>query len=783
MNTGDRHEARDTRTGSVPRPAGPPPAHLPPVPAAAPPLSRTEDWLTKARPAAGAGIWRYGHVPRADRPDEEEVGDRSLLVGAVISLLSGLLLWSLWRNAYIPYQLVPLKLFTPGEWWNFGMFGGARTAEAAEAVVIYNGLVGAALVYWFGRLGNWSEVFRRFVSSRPQPGRALTALGLAAIVQVLTWSRTLLVVDPVFLLLPEEWLQPDAAGDVTRAMTVSYFLYAVITLALLWPFARMGGWLGLLRRTKTPDPVAPAHPTADPARWPELRAAGEREAAERLTAEVRGGRMSDLDVVRVRAVWDTVGDDPARRERFAATVLRDGAAAFAHPSGDRDLPRRTARHDLLAGQVRIGRYVDAEPNPYRWRGVGVALEPAVLGTSLLAVGPPGTGKTRRLTAPVVESLALQALAGTCAVLAVCAAGTPLGEDAAYDVVVRIGDPASVHDLDLYGGTTDVEAASAVLAEALVGDLDAVDTGRAATALAQLIGPHHVVHGRFPAVPELYELLRADPAALQRLAGDLDAAGEAAMLRDLSSRVRQMGTAADPCPALADRLALLDRPAFSDFFATDPAARPFSLRALQHHPMRVRVELPEQGHAEASRLLARLVLAQFLTAVTARADRSLFACLVLDDATATLTADTVRGIGRLRSANAGVVLNLRTVDDVPEALHIPLLGAVGCHMAFSGVTTWDGRRFTEAWGTEWVETTEVAQHTVFANQPFTRAVHALRKLVTGKAVVTRAVTVKKVERERWSASELARGVPAGHAVLSLTTVGGEHAPPLLVDLRE
>lgn len=142
----------------------------------------------------------------------------------------------------------------------------------------------------------------------------------------------------------------------------------------------------------------------------------------------------------------------------------------------------------------------------------------------------------------------------------------------------------------------------------------------------------------------------------------------------------------------------------------------------------------------------------------------------------MTAETVRGIRRLRSVNAGAVLALRTVDDVPETLHTPLLGAVGCTAAFSGITTWDGKRFAEAWGKEWVETREVAQHTVFADQPFTRALHALRKLVTGKAVTTDAVTVRQVERERWSASELAYAVPAGHAVLSLTTVQGEHAPP-------
>jgi hypothetical protein len=50
------------------------------------------------------------------------------------------------------------------------------------------------------------------------------------------------------------------------------------------------------------------------------------------------------------------------------------------------------------------------------------------------------------------------------------------------------------------------------------------------------------------------------------------------------------------------------------------------------------------------------------------------------------------------------------------------------------------------------------------------------------VTTDAVTVRQVEREHWSASELAHAVPPGHAVLSLTSVRGEHAPPLLVDLR-
>ncbi|MFD5535182.1 ATP/GTP-binding protein, partial [[Kitasatospora] papulosa] len=361
------------------------------------------------------------------------------------------------------------------------------------------------------------------------------------------------------------------------------------------------------------------------------------------------------------------------------------------------------------------------------------------------------------------------------------AGARIGPDDAFDVVVRIGDPASVHDFDLYGGTTDPDEAAGVLAEGLVGDVTHLDSRRAATVLAQLLGPYRAVHGHFPGVPALRELLDGDTAAIDALREALGAGGHQSMLRELEARTRQKGGAGDPGPVLADRIALLDRPAFAPFFATGDQARPFSLRSLEHLPLRVRIDLPERAHAEASRLLTRLVLAQFTAVTAARTDRSLFVCLVLDDATHTVTAETVRGIRRLRSVNAGALLTLRTVDDVPEGLHTALLGAVGCCMAFSGVTTWDGKRFAEVWGKEWVETREVAQHAVFADQPFTRALHGLRKLVTGKAVTRDAVTVRRVERERWSASELAYQVPPGHAVLSVTTVEGEHAPPLLVTL--
>ncbi|MFJ5294346.1 ATP/GTP-binding protein [Streptomyces sp. NPDC088348] len=788
MDTEGTYDARGTRgAGPVPRPAGPPAVPPPPTyaPATGPVLA---DWLAAPRHREGPGVWAYGHAERP--PESEHVPGRTVFSGAVISLLACVLVWSLWNNGYIPYWRVPLELFTPGDWWSRQRMGEPAPQGAENALEVYRFLIAAVLLYGFGRLGNWRGAFEQAVEGRPPRARATAAAALALLVWIFVWAGTLPGLDMVFMLMPRSWV--TGGGDQVVAAAVVYTTYGLITLAVVWPFARLGRWRTLLRPGQLPQQRAPQEQARAgaaardasvpaPADWPELRAQGLTELADRLSDEVRSGRMNDVDYTRVRRAWRSVQADPARLDSFTEAVRRTGAAACVHPSGARDLPVRAARHDLFVRQVRLGTVDPGERNPYARRGSGLALEPELLGTSLLAVGPPGAGKTRDLVRPVVESLALQALAGQAAVIAVASAGTQLGPDEAYDVVVKPGDPSSAYDFDLYGGATDPDEAAAVLAEAFTGDLPEVDSRRAATALAQLLGPYLAAHGRFPSVPDLRELLDGVPAALATLREALDAGGHFGLQRELDARARQSGAPGDPGPALADRVASLDRPAFAGFFDTSGTSRPFSLRSLEH-PVRVRIDLPERGHAEASRVLARLVLAQFTASAAARADRSLFACLVLDDATRTVTADSVRSIQRLRSAHAGAVLTLRSLSDVPDDLHTALLGAVGCRMAFSGVTTWEGRSFAEAWGTEWVETKDVTQRTVFADQPLTRAIHSFRKLVTGKAVTTDAVTVRRVERERWSASDLAHSVPAGHAVLSLRTVRGEHTPPLLVDLR-
>ncbi|MGI5428959.1 ATP-binding protein [Streptomyces sp. CA-179760] len=730
MDSDGTQEARGTQANPVPRPAGAP--EVPSVPPNGP-----------GEPPGG----------RSAPPDGPAVPPRPTRAPGTPPVPDG--------SSFMTWLRTPRPDAAPGV-WRFGHR--PRPAEEPEEIPtrqLLSGALIAFLVGWLiwsllqnGYLGNWWWV-------------------------------------PFDLIIPDAWRGGDSDLGETGTFIVYQGYELLVALAIMVGVARLGRWGEVWRRFVVPrfrrqEPRTPDRdPQDDPAQWNELRAAGAVDAAERLAAEARSGLMRDVDHARILRAWQGVRAGRHSLATFSSTVLRDGAAACLHPSGERDLPARLARHDLFTGQVRLGTTVDDSRNPYAYRGAGLALGPDLLGTSLVAVGPAGSGKTGTVVRPLAESLCLHALAGRAAVVVVGGAGAGLGPADAYDVVVRIGNQDSEYDLDLYGGTADPDEAAAVLAEALVGDLadphPGSDTRRSTTVLAQLLGPFRAVHGRFPSVPELRQLVDGAPGPFAALRQGLQDSGQESLLRELDARERQMGQPGDVGGVLADRVALLDRPAFASFFDTSGSTRPFTLKALDH-PVRVRIDLPERGHADASRMLARLVLAQFSASVAVREDRSLFACLVLDDATGVVTPEAVRGIQRLRSGNAGVVLTLRTLDDVARPLRGPLLGSTGCRMALSGLTPWDGQDFAEVWGKEWTEARDVTDRQIIAETPAGKAVHMLRRVITGKAPTARAVTVRQVERERWSASELAHGVPAGHAVLSLTDVKGEHAPPLLVDLR-
>ncbi|GAA3025570.1 hypothetical protein GCM10020229_41140 [Kitasatospora albolonga] len=672
---------------------------------------------------------------------------------------------------------------------------GQRAAEQAQvAVPPQRGVAPFDLTAWVNapRPELAPGVWRLNHRQRTEADREAAAvpagplLWRAALNALVAWFAYLYGVELVF------WVAGlldllDGLGQATSVIALLVVNGLVLTVVIR-VFGRMGRWPEVWRRWVAPllartvtqeqpsEDAEPAGPT-DP--WAALRQGGAAEAARLLD----GRPVGDVDYVRIQRAWETVRQDPALLPAFTEQVAARGPAACAHPSEARDLTGRGPGHDLLTRQVRLGAAQDVVKNPQTHRATGFALDPALLGTSLLAVGPAGTGKTAGLARPLAEALCLQALAGTACAVVLGSAEADLGPDDWYDVVIAPGDPSSPYGLDLFGAAVEVEQAAARLADALLPDELAPRGEAARAALQQTVGPFHAAYGRYPGVRELRALLGGAAAAWQTLRQTLDDNGLlAAHEADLQHRERQHGRADDPGTLLADRLALLDRPAFAGHFPGDGPGRPaFAMRALDH-PLRVRVKLPERGHPEAARMLSRLLAGQFVQAAAARTERALFAGLVVDDASAAVDAQVIRGLQGMRGANAGAVLLLRTLVDLPEALRTALFGAVGCRMAFPGIAPWDGKLFSEAWGTHLVRETAVTHTPDTSGGMFRKAGRGLRKALSGTAAQTESVTVRDVERHRWSPSDLAHALPSGHAVISLASVTGDQVPPLLVDLR-
>ena len=431
--------------------------------------------------------------------------------------------------------------------------------------------------------------------------------------------------------------------------------------------------------------------------------------ADRLAGEARAGRMNDVDYVRIRRAWQLAsGPTPTGSHAFTDAVLRDGAAACAHPSGRPGPagPRGPAR-PAAPRQVRIGPAPGQRPQPVPAPGRRHRARPRA--ARHLAA--------RRRTARVRQDRGTSS--GRSWSRSACrrSPGRPRssrwarpaptsGPAAAFDVVIALGDPSSALR------PRPVRRQRPTPTRRPGCSPRRCSTGSRATrstrggrrprsrSCSAPSAPRTAASPRCPSCGNCSTAIRRRVAALREA---LDDGGQPGMVRELDARARQSGRPGDIGALLADRVALLDRPAFAGFFDVTGRTRPFSLQLAgtpAAGPDRPAGTRSRRGVADAGPAAAR--------PVHRGGDRSrrTARCSPAWCWTTPRTPSPARrcaALQRLRSAHAGAVLTLRTLDDVPESLRGALLGAVGCRMASCrACTTWDGKRFAEAWGTAWVE---------------------------------------------------------------------------------
>jgi len=650
---------------------------------------------------------------------------------------------------------------------------------------LLNDLLYVVLVAFFAYLGRWHEIVlpwlrpwwqrmdrRAELNGRARPEQVRRAV-LFLVLGFLAWIAfmrpfvaLLLLIFPRGLLHDGQWL--------IRLLYNGAFVYAA---------AVLGRWDVVLKPYRT-KPVEHASPEvedpADDDLWPELRDAGREDAADLLDDEVAAGRLRDVDYLRLRRVLEAGGGDAEYLADVADEVLDHGAAACRHGSGQRDVRPRRAEHDLLTGQVRVGAGTDHARNPAAYQGTGFGLDPEVLGASLLVVGASRAGESGRLLDPVVETMSLRALTGTASLVVVDAKGDEFERPGGWDREVVVGDPHSPSGLDLYGGAASPEDAADRLAAAALPPHALGIADGASNALRQVLGAYVAAHGDYPRIGTLLDLLDGTEAALDDLERALRAADRHA---EHERALRVLARGDDDARLLVQRLAVLERPGIAGLFAPDRER--FAAGDI-HRPLRVRIALNEAAHPEAARLIGRLVLSQFVQAIaTPRRDRRprrVFACLVADDAGRLVDEYTAKGLQWARNRQAGLVLSVRSLDDLAPSLRHTVFTAAGCKAVVPGASRADAEMFAEHWGM-----TKEQERSITMGSPegglFKKMRYSAMGTLFGEKASGRSerVTTRTVERYRWSPGEIAGELPPRHAIVSLTTRKGERTAPVLIDL--
>ncbi|TDO44570.1 type IV secretion system coupling TraD/TrwB family protein [Kribbella sp. VKM Ac-2527] len=532
---------------------------------------------------------------------------------------------------------------------------------------------------------------------------------------------------------------------------------------------------GAIARPADSGGTQPAQqPRAQP--WESIRAS-HPELADQLDDLAQAADFGDVDRARIAFALRQSGANPGQLDRLAEAIGRDRSGALVHPSQQRNLPgTRFARHNLLAGQVRLGEVVLDHRSEIDITGdFGIDLD--VLRTSMLVIGPPGSGKTRGIATPIVEHLSLAALTGQASMVVVDPKSTDFAYDGWFDVTIDPLKPSC--GFSLFGGSRTADVAADRLASALlppqVSDDKAYFIDASKNALYACLAPFETAFERWPTVPELLGLLRAEHASIDRVKERLKGAGAKEMKALLDTRRAQTQRTTDPAASLVERFALLDRPALRKLL--DHPGPTFQMRDL-NRPVRVRVALPEAEYPDASRILARLVVSQFVQITSSsETDRSIFKALVIDEAGRFVDDYVARGVQKLRSNNAGMVLLSQTMSDFPIEVRATVFGSTGCKAVFGGIDPQDADVFSRWFGDQYVNQTTINRSASSGTN------YNSFGMPDGRSQSeTSGFSVRRIERARWTVSDIITGVPSGHALVSLARSNGVRVGPVLVNLR-
>lgn len=342
------------------------------------------------------------------------------------------------------------------------------------------------------------------------------------------------------------------------------------------------------------------------------------------------------------------------------------------------------------------------PKPY-------SLSPDMLRTNLLIVAPPGSGKTSSIFRPLIEYLRR---IGASAIFF-----DSKGQDfppEAFDLNFELNDPANSIKINLFSGDTPAQAGER-LGEALIPNLSDdkqyyVDVAK--DTCAALVSAHYAVYNLFPDLTELL-LYLSEPDKIAGLGERVQTLSQSGQLSYLEIERLNAGlmrinslltnTKKDTLGSLNTAITPLTTSAASALLVANPGRtggeQVFTIEEMLKVPRLVRLSLPVAENPRIAPIIGRIILTQFNFAVLSpRCNRNLLKIAAVDEAHNFITASIAKGMAQARSNNAGFMLALQTLSQIPDdSVLDTIFASAGNKLVMAGVGDQDAERFSKTYG--------------------------------------------------------------------------------------
>jgi uncharacterized membrane protein YgcG len=328
----------------------------------------------------------------------------------------------------------------------------------------------------------------------------------------------------------------------------------------------------------------------------------------------------------------------------------------------------------------------------------------MLRTNLLIVAPPGSGKTSSIFRPLIEYLRR---IGASAIFF-----DSKGQDfpaELFDLNFELSDPSRSIKINLFSGDSPSQAGER-LGEALIPNLSDdkqyyVDVAK--DTCAALVSSHHACFGSYPDLTQLL-LYLSEPAKIVELSewvrqlegpSQLELERLAAGLNRINSLLTNtkkdtlgsLNTALTPLTTSAAGALLVANP--------EPGGKVYTIEELLKEPRLVRLSLPVAENPRIAPIIGRIILTQFnFVVLSPNCNRNILKIAAVDEAHNFITASIAKGMAQARSNNAGFMLALQTLSQIPdESVLDTIFASAGNKLVMAGVGDQDAERFSKTYG--------------------------------------------------------------------------------------